>query len=120
MVYHSTCSISQGFTLGDKFDTSKVEDMVQMFESCSLPEGFILGDKFDTSNVKDMCAMFADCTLPKGFTLGDRFATSKVENMRGMFADCTLNDLSKMVYHSTYIEVNLFLKKQWNYIENMY
>ncbi len=55
-----------------------IEDMSNMFNNCKLPEGFTLGDKFDTSNVTDMSNMFNDCKLPEGFTLGDEFDTSKV------------------------------------------
>lgn len=32
-----------------------------MFENCNLPDGFTLGDKFDTSNVGDMNHMFKRC-----------------------------------------------------------
>lgn len=42
-----------------------------MFESCVFPEGFSLGDKFDTSNVTDMAGMFAKAKLPEDFFLGE-------------------------------------------------
>lgn len=51
--------------------------MYCMFNKCRLPEGFTLGDKFDTSNVTDMGCMFNGCKLPDGFTLGDKFDTSR-------------------------------------------
>lgn len=82
------CALPEGFTLRDKFDTSKVTDMRYMFAGCKLPKGFTLGDKFDTSNVTNMHGMFSDCTISEGFTLGDKFDTSKVTCMRFMFHYC--------------------------------
>lgn len=38
-----------------------------MFRECHLPVGFSLGDKFDTSRVISMKAMFDQCVLPEGF-----------------------------------------------------
>lgn len=39
-------------------------NMSYMFYNCTLPEGFTLGDKFDTSKVTNTCNMFYNCTLP--------------------------------------------------------
>ena len=84
-------TISKGFSLGDKFDTSSVITMNSMFFDCGeLPEGFTLGDKFDTSNVEDMNGMFSESTLPEGFTLGDKFDTSNVVVIGWLFAYCKL------------------------------
>ena len=88
----SNCALPDGFTLGDKFDTSSVKNMVCMFCYCHMPEIFTLGDKFDTSNVEDMAGMFKDCTLPKLFTLGDKFYTSKVKHMDYMFFNCNFGE----------------------------
>lgn len=84
------CKLPKGFTLGDKFDTSKIENMSSMFYFCIFPEGFTLGDKFDTSNVTDMSFMFYECILPEGFTLGDKFDTRNVAEMDSMFYLCSL------------------------------
>lgn len=64
---------SEGFSLGDRFDTSKVIDMSYMFDYCKFPVGFSLGKKFDTSSAKNMECMFIRSELPKGFTFGNKF-----------------------------------------------
>ena len=84
------CMIPEGFTLGDKFDTSNVECMSEMFCDYKLPEGFTLGEKFNTGCVTDMSSLFFNCEIPEGFTLGDKFDTSKVKNMRNMFFKCKM------------------------------
>ena len=86
----SYCKLPEGFSLGERFDTSNVTDMARMFKDCNLPEGFSLGEHFDTSNVTDMARMFENCKLPKDFTLGEHFDTSKVTDMCGMFSYCKL------------------------------
>lgn len=68
-----------GWTLGDKFDTSKVTNMDWMFRYASLPND--LGNKFNTINVKTMSSMFLSSYPPAGFSLGNKFDTSNVENM---------------------------------------
>ncbi len=77
----SDCTLPEGFTLGNKFDTSKVTDMKRMFSSCGLPKGFTLGHKFDTSKVTDMRCMFSCCTLPEGLILDNRFDTSSTADV---------------------------------------
>lgn len=74
------------FSLGDKFDTSNVKNMYRMFFGTKFPEGFSLGDKFDTSKVENMDKMFFDTKFFEGFSLGDKFDTSKVKNMKDMFS----------------------------------
>lgn len=89
MFYEST--LPEGFTLGDKFDTSSVKFLSQMFCNCGkLPVGFTLGDKFDTHSAININSMFYGCSLQEGFTLGDKFDTSNVEDMRWLFAYCKL------------------------------
>ena len=100
------------FSLGECFNTSKVETMSNMFKECKLPKDFTLGGEFDTSNVMSMAGMFEKCTiqecptpddkfddipdteprpvLPKQFALGDKFDTSSVKDMGRMFYDCSL------------------------------
>ena len=65
------CNLPEGFSLGDKFDTSKIVNMQQMFFSSRLPEDFSLGDKFDVSNVKNMENMFFICYLPEDKMIDD-------------------------------------------------
>lgn len=72
------CQLPKDLNLGEKFDTSKVENMHGMFGYCKLSEGFSLGEKFDTSNVTDMEDMFCYCKLPEDFSLGEKFNTSSV------------------------------------------
>lgn len=86
----SYCELPEGFTLGDKFDTSNVTNMSGMFYNCKLPAGFSLGGKFDTSSVVYMRHMFRNCKLPDGFSLGEKFDTSNVTDMSGMFSLCRM------------------------------
>ena len=72
-----------------------------MFHHCKLPDGFTLGDKFDTSNVRSMFGMFCNCNLPAGFTLGDKFDTSNVGDMNHMFKRCRYNNISFREYFKT-------------------
>lgn len=95
------CKLPDGFTLGDKFDTSNVKCMLDMFCKCELPAGFTLGDKFNTSNVESMSRMFCECELPARFTLGDKFDTSSVKDMKGMFIQCRYNNISFREYFKT-------------------
>lgn len=69
-----------------------------MFYDCKLPDGFTLGDKFDTSNVSSMWNMFSYCKLSKGFILGDKFATSNVTKMEEMFYECRYDNISVQEY----------------------
>ena len=55
-----------------------------VFDGCELPEGFTLGDKFDTSKVTSMEGVFSNCKLPEGFSLGEQFDISKLhEYLKG-------------------------------------
>ena len=78
--------------LGDKFDTSNVTDMRDMFGYCGYTAmtSLNLGDKFDTSNVTNMEYMFHGCgnTAMTSLDLGDKFDTSNVTNMYSMFSEC--------------------------------
>lgn len=68
------CSKLKSLDLGDKFDTSNVTDMNQMFNHCSSLESLDLGDKFDTSNVTNMWRMFSDCPKLSSIYLPDCFS----------------------------------------------
>ena len=84
------CILPDGFSLGESFHTSKVTSMRYMFAGCRLPEGFSLGEHFNTSRVTDMLCMFGWCKLPEGFSLGEHFDTSNVTDMCGMFSYCKI------------------------------
>lgn len=86
------CILPAGFTLGDKFDTSNVTRMAEMFKGCKIPKGFTLGDHFDTSNVTNMNHMFEWAEIPTEFTLGAHFDTSSVRTMCNMFSLCTIHE----------------------------
>lgn len=72
------CKISTGFTLGHKFDTSKVKTMEGMFYGCEFPEKFTLGDNFNTINVEDMDSMFYGCKFPHDF-LSETILTQRIQ-----------------------------------------
>ena len=62
-MFNQTGYNSKVFTLdlGDKFDTSNVDNMLVMFNQTGYNSKVFtldLGDKFDTSNVDNMLAMF--------------------------------------------------------------
>ena len=86
--------------LGDKFDTSNVEDMSCMFMGVGGKLQLLdLGDKFNTSNVKDMSAMFykigtssaansnRTASIPFTLKLGKKFAVSDKTNTSSIFRD---------------------------------
>ena len=73
---------------GDKFITSNVTDMSEMFYGCHLLKTIDIS-KFDTSLVKDMSGMFANCESLESLTFGDNFITDKVSNMDRMFWWCS-------------------------------
>ena len=83
------CELPEGFTLGDKFDTSNVINMDSMFAECSLKGNIFVGDKFDTSNVENMNHMFMNSDAA-AVIIGDKFDTSKVTSMEGVFSNCKL------------------------------
>lgn len=72
--------------LGNKFDTSNVEDMTEMFFGLASLQSLDLGDKFNTSNVYNMWGMFAGLSSVKSLDLRDNFDTSKVGSFTDMFA----------------------------------
>ena len=68
-------------------DTSKVQEMYNMFCFCSSLEYINLSLKFDTSSVTNMKQMFGDYKKLKSIDLYN-FNTSKVESMKFMFYNC--------------------------------
>ena len=83
--------LPEGFTLGDRFDTSSVEDMFGMFYGDTgerhlvFPEGFSLGSKFSTMSARVMNQMFEGRVFPKDFSFGSGFMFNSVEDASGMF-----------------------------------
>lgn len=88
-MFHDMCF--DGNICFENFDTSGVEDMTAMFFDCVLNGNSIsLGNKFNTSKVKSMENMFARIVPLHNeedihLKLGSSFDTSNVENMEGMF-----------------------------------
>lgn len=72
--------------LGNKFNTSKVNDMTEMFFGLTSLQSLDLGDKFDTSNVNNMWGMFAGLESVKSLDLRENFDTSQVLSFTDMFA----------------------------------
>ena len=70
----------------DRWDTSNVTDMSQMFYGCEQLRDLNLS-QFDTSKVKKMSSMFNGCTALTRINLSS-FDTSNVENMACMFNLC--------------------------------
>ena len=71
---------------GSKFNTSRVELMIDMFFNCCKLTELDLS-MFNTSNVTAMRRMFAGCLSLAKLDLRS-FVTSKVTNMSGMFENC--------------------------------
>ncbi len=92
------------------FDTSLVEDMGYMFmksDKLTSIEGL---DKFNTSNVTSMYQMFYSCSRLQQVDVS-HFNTSKVENMAFMFIDCsslTSVNISNFDFKEGCINNNMF------------
>ena len=86
--YRSMTTLS----LGDNFDTNKVNNMANMFNNCGNMKmtKLDLGNNFDTSNVTNMSGMFSSCgyTSMISLDLGDKFSTRNVLDMTNMFNNC--------------------------------
>ena len=75
-------------TFGDKWDTSNVTNMSNMFQLCENLTSLDLSP-FNTSAVTKMSYMFSDCNRLKSIEFGDNFDTSNVTNMYYMFQNCS-------------------------------
>ena len=106
----------QALDLGDKFDTTGVTEMQNMFLWMGEKiQKLDLGDKFDTSSVTNMSGMFWGTGYSRmtSFNLGDKFNTSKVTNMKNMFYDFASNlptlDLGDLFYTTSVTDMtNMF------------
>ena len=85
--HSSTTPMDLGkIVFSSKFNTSKVESMVDMFMNCYKLTELDLS-MFDTSNVTSMSRMFAGCLSLAKLDLRS-FDVSKVTDMRNMFENC--------------------------------
>ena len=95
--------------LGDKFDTSNVTDMSEMFRSTGFQvmTSLDLGDKFDTSNVTDMSEMFraTGFQVMTSLDLGDKFDTSNVTNMYQMFYQTGYTAMTSLDLGPAFIQI---------------
>lgn len=88
---------------GENFDTSRVENMHQMFCDCWNLASLDLS-KFDTSQVTTMRSMFYGCLVLNPLDLGDKFVTDRVTDMSQMFYDCRgLTDLNLSKFHTSQV-----------------
>ena len=71
----------------NKINTNKVVNMSSMFCSCKKLKYIDLSN-YDTSNVSDMSRMFYECIKLKEIKGINIIKTSKVNNMFGMFCNC--------------------------------
>lgn len=76
----------------DGWDTSKAEDMSEMFKHAYVEKPNDLSG-WDVSNVKDMSEMFFSAELGY-FTIGSEWDVSNVESFSGMFRSATRSDYS--------------------------
>lgn len=84
-------------------DTSKVTDMISIFDSCSNLTSLDLSG-FDTSKVTDMCGMFKHCENLEKLDLSN-FDTSKVTTMSSMFWECSnLTSLDVSSFNTSNVE----------------
>ena len=79
-------SLLEKIHFGSKFNTSKVQDMEQMFAECESLTSLDLSG-FDTQNVKYMQNMFYQCKALKSVDLSS-FNTENVLQMYQMFYQC--------------------------------
>ena len=73
-------------TFGDNFTTEAVTDMNSMFDGCEALTNLDVS-KFKTDNATDMSNMFNNCKNLANLDL-DKFNTNNVKNMSNMFKNC--------------------------------
>ena len=72
----------------ENLNTSKVENMMKMFQNCSKLKSLDLSE-FVTSKVVDMSSMFKGCQSLQKLILGKNFKTTHVVGMYSMFEGCS-------------------------------
>ena len=109
--------------LGDKFDTSNVTNMTEMFYSTGFTamKSLDLGDKFDTSSVTNMSGMFiyTGCTSMTSLDLGPAF-THIASTNTNMFnktgkSGCVINAPEAIYQNSTNFKLNTNSSTTINY-----
>ncbi|MBQ7564979.1 MAG: BspA family leucine-rich repeat surface protein, partial [Lachnospiraceae bacterium] len=82
----TNCSRLESITLGDKFDTSKVTTIEELYAYCKQLTDLQL-QKFDTSALTDMHSAFCGTAITS-FTAPAGFDTSGVTDMNHLFYSC--------------------------------
>ena len=80
--------------LSEKFNTSKVEQMVGSFANLPLLEDYSFLKYFDTSNTKAMNQMFLNNNKLTDTSYMEKWDVSKVENMSHMFYNTGLTNVN--------------------------
>lgn len=86
------------------FNTSSVDNMKNMFAGCSGLTKLDLSS-FDTSKVEDMSGMFSGCESLKSITVSKGWSTEKVDESDEMFLDCQkLKGMKGTVYDAEHTD----------------
>ena len=99
----ANCENLKTITFGDGFDTSKTEDMADMFLNCRSIEEIDLSS-FDTSSVESMADMFRYCYSLKKLDLSS-FNPSKVTDMQCFLLNC--ENLESITFGSSFNTSNV-------------
>ena len=94
------CTKLKNITGIENLNTTKVEDMCNMFNNCSALTSLDLSS-FNTENVTDMQNIFYCCSSLTSLNLSS-FNTEKLVNMSNMFKDCSsLTSLDLSSFNTT-------------------
>lgn len=107
----SNCDFLEEVVFTDKFDTSGVIDMRNMFCRNHILKRITFGNAFTTKNVRDMSAMFSTCESLETIhsTNPSAFDTSQVELMVNMFEQCyKLKTIDILPYFRTSNVISFF------------
>ncbi len=85
------CTALKSYTVGKKFDTSRVTDFRAMYFGCNALEKIDLS-MFNTQNAETMAGMFTDCRAITELDLSG-FDTSKVTDMSQLFVGTAVTEL---------------------------
>ena len=87
------CVNLEEINFGEKFDTSKVTDMSEMFYQCSSLTNLDLSN-FNTNKVTNMVFMFYGCQQLSTITVGEGWNESNAD-VTDMFTDCLAQSVTK-------------------------
>ena len=103
------------------FDSSKIINMLYMFNGCNKLKEIKGINQFKTNNVTDFRVMFQECYKLSYLDLSN-FNTSKVTDMSFMFNECNkmkyLNLLNFTINCDTELMLNFENKKNCQFITN--